>query len=180
MPHRLRRFLREREGTAAIEFVLLMPLLLLVIIGGMYLWSLASLHNTLNTAAYRAARYLSVEGPYLEEWADAQRLARGMIGREIEEQQVSGSGTNIWLQGLRPEDIPSVFRVEVSDERPECAGAGGGADADPNSFTFTVTANLSLPALPVPLISRNILGERQLTIRTRHVSFLECGQAELE
>jgi len=176
MPN-LTRFLREREGTAAVEFVLLMPLLLIIAIGGMYLWSLVSLQNTLSTSAYRAARYLSVEGYYLDDWqGEGQPIADRFIRGELQEQQIN----NIWLNN--PDAVQ--LQVDLLDSnggrsKPECAGQTGGAGGNPADFTFTVSASLRMP-LPLPrLLSTDPNPDQRLTIRSNHVSFLECGQTEL-
>ena len=119
MPERLRRFGGEDQGNAAVEFVLMTPILLLVAVGAFYMLSLISLYNTLYTSTYRAARYLSVEGEYLPSWEGAaQDAARRFIVDEFERQQ----SDNVWLKYASA----STLNVRLSSPKPQCAGGSQG------------------------------------------------------
>ena len=176
MPDRLRRFRREDEGNAAVEFVLMTPILLLVAIGAFYILSLISLYNTLYTSTYRAARYLSVEGEYLSSWeGEAQAAARQFIAGEFETQQ----SRNIWLNTGSNNNW--TIYVRLSSPKPQCAGASQGDRAlQIQDVSFTIDAGLELSADQIPIISQVVSRGQPIRLVTRHTSFLECGQGELK
>ncbi|MCW5880783.1 MAG: pilus assembly protein [Anaerolineae bacterium] len=178
---RLVAFGREREGVAAVEFALLAPLVLVVVFGGLYLWFLFTLQDSLSASTYRAARYVSVEGEYLGQWPqDVEALTRDMVARDMARQQ----GRNLWLQA-RAEDgyvMADQVTVRVYDAdgnplgfKPACTGRGGdGGSGGRSRFDFAIETRLALPAIFVPT-----LGEKRLILTARHVSYLECGQTPL-
>ena len=172
----LRRFQREEDGNAAVEFVLMTPILLLVTVGAFYLLSLISLYNTLYTSAYRAARYVSVEGPYLRSWeGDAQAAAKRFITDEFRTQQAD----NVWLK--YGENGNWTIDVRLSSPKPRCAGQPGSAGILPfRDVRFTLDAGLELSADKVPIISQVVSRGQPVRMAIRHTSFLECGQGELK
>ena len=174
LPARARRFGREDEGNAAVEFVLLTPLLLLVAGGAFYMLSLISLYNTLYTSTYRAARYLSVEGEYLPSWeGDAQAAARRFIADEFETQQAN----NVWLKY----STASTLAVRLSSPKPRCAGASQSDSAlQIQDVSFTIDAGLELSDVNIPVLKQVLGGGQPIRMVTRHTSFLECGQGELK
>ena len=178
---RLAAFGREREGVAAVEFALLAPLVLVVVFGGLYLWFLFTLQDSLSASTYRAARYVSVEGEYLGQWPhDVEVLTRDMVVRDMERQQ----GRNLWLQARAEVGYVMADQVTVRvydadgnplGVKPACTGRGGdGGSGGRPRFDFAIEARLALPAIFVPT-----LGEKRLTVTARHVSYLECGQTPL-
>ncbi|MCW5851443.1 MAG: pilus assembly protein [Anaerolineae bacterium] len=174
MPERLRRFGGEDQGNAAVEFVLMTPILLLVAVGAFYMLSLISLYNTLYTSTYRAARYLSVEGEYLPSWEGAaQDAARRFIVDEFERQQ----SDNVWLKYASA----STLNVRLSSPKPQCAGGSQGDRAlQIQDVSFTLDAGLELSDVNIPVV-KQVLGRGQpIRMVTRHTSFLECGQGELK
>ncbi len=176
IPRRLRRFGREDEGNAAVEFALLTPLLLLVAVGAFYMLSLISLYNTLYASTYRAARYLSVEGDYLSSWeGEAQGAARQFIANEFETQQ----SNNIWLK--YGENRNWAVYVRLSSPKPRCAGTSQSDRAlQVQDVTFTIDAGLELSADQIPMMNQVVGRGQPIRMVTRHTSFLECGQGELK
>ncbi len=63
--------MRSESGNASVELVLLLPVLLLLLLGGLEMARAASLRMALGDGAWRAARYLSITDP----WGDAQAEA---------------------------------------------------------------------------------------------------------
>lgn len=173
-------FLREREGTAAVEFTLLTLFILLPLtIGGLYLWNLVALHNTLSTSAYRAARYVSVESGYIDgaQWeSQVNAFVRRVVADELTAQQEK----NPWLEGITPQDL-TVQVVDFRRPKPQCTGGRDGEGApDPTQFTFAVQADLKLPIAPLlPILKHDILKDRPLTLHAKRVSYLECDQSRL-
>ncbi len=87
-PRRLRlsgltRFQRRQEGTAAIEYAFLGPVLIMLSIGvldvGRLAWSISSINNT----AREAARYASVRGDGTLLEADSAEIVGFALGRYI-------------------------------------------------------------------------------------------------
>lgn len=58
---------QDRRGAAAVQFVAVLPLFLLLILGFWALFQLYSAQQTLCESVNRAQRYLQVEGPWLPE-----------------------------------------------------------------------------------------------------------------
>lgn len=176
---RLTAFVREREGVAALEFALLTPLLLFVVFGGLYLWFLYSLQDTLSASTYRAARYVSTEGEYLNTWpVDVEHVTRDLVLRDMGRQQ----GRNLWLQAKPGEgySLDDNLTVRVFDAdgnplvfKPACTGRGGGVGGG-TRFDFAIETRLALPTIFLPT-----QGDKRLTLTARHVSYLECGQTPL-
>lgn len=176
---RLVAFGREREGVAAVEFALLAPLVLVVVFGGLYLWFLFTLQDSLSASTYRAARYVSVEGEYLGQWPqDVEALTRDMVARDMARQQ----GRNLWLQAKPGEgySLDDNLTVRVFDAdgnplvfKPACTGRGGGVGGG-TRFDFAIETRLALPTIFLPT-----QGDKRLTLTARHVSYLECGQTPL-
>lgn len=173
-----RRWLREERGSAVVEFAILMPLVLVMVIGGFYLWFMASAHNSLSGSAYRAARYLAVQGDRLDANMWAPTAAR-LIAEEITDQQ----RRNVWLVGYG-ENMEAAIRnnLRVTVTKPQnCTGQRGGS-GDAKSFDdveFTVRAEL--PLAPAETLGAMFGGLRERTLRltVAHTSFLECGQSQL-
>ena len=173
---RLRRFAREEDGNAAVEFVLMTPILLLVAVGAFYMLSLVSLYNTLYSSTYRAARYLSVEGEYLSSWeGEAQAAARRFIANEFETQQ----SRNVWLN--YGDNRNWTVSVTLSSPKPRCAGRSQGNRAfEVQDVRFTIDTVMELSADKVPIISQVVSRGQPLRMAIRHTSFLECGQGEMK
>lgn len=168
-----RAWLREERGSAVVEFAILMPLVLVMVIGGFYLWFMASAHNSLSGSAYRAARYLSVQGERLEAGLWPSTAAR-IIAEDVADQQ----RRNVWLAGYGA-DVEAAVRnnLRVRVTKPQnCTGEGVSTFDD---VEFTVTAEL--PLAPEATLGAMFGGlrSRQLKLTVAHTSFLECGQSPL-
>lgn len=188
MIKKLLAFWRERDGSAPIEFSLMLLVILPTIFGGIYLWFLYSLQSNLSASVYRAARYVSTEGEYMRVWPNDPLFAsRTVILRDIRSQV----GRNVWLQPEASDNYeisnPDTLRVRLYDanglplsSKPKCTGDKQPTD-DPNvrdRYDFAIDAQLALPPIRLPIVS-NFIGDRRLTISARHVSYLECGQSPL-
>src|SRR5262249_46176178 len=145
---------RENEGNTAVEFAVMTPLLLFVAIGAFYVLSLISVYNTLYSATYRAARLLSVEGPYLSGWGrggEAQQAAQRFVADQLQSQQAQ----NVWTTSCRGRCSLNV--VLSSDNGPnqkpdKCAGTSEGQPFNIQDVAFGVETRLDLDPSQIVVI----------------------------
>lgn len=139
-------WIRDRRGSAdIIQFVLILPIFVLMFYGFFEVWRVVSVKQSLDAGTYQAARYLSVNH---DRWQDNRARAAGIILREWENNGLLGS-----------DEARSLIEIHIPAYRPAC-----------NRF-FTVRAELDVPwpiiIPPLPL--------RYMRLVEQHTSYIECG-----
>jgi hypothetical protein len=86
--HVLGRVRRENEGASLVQFIVVLPVFVLVVMGLWAMFQTFSAHQTLCEAVQEASRYLQVEGPLLDENlypypAGWETLAIGIVNQEL-------------------------------------------------------------------------------------------------
>lgn len=166
----LQRLWQDRRGTTVIQFVLVLPIFLLLLIGSYELWRLVAVKQRLEAATVQATRYLMVEGRFLipphrsdafpYEW---ENLAREIIVDQLAKESLVGSALANAV----------VVRVETPTHfAPVCPG---GAFDNPmghlRNAQFSVTAALPIPMpLHIPFLG---LAEG-IVLRETHTAYVEC------
>jgi len=93
---------RDEKGLSALEMALLLPLFVLIIMGGFEIWKLMMLKRALYIGTYQAARYLASNDRFRDSETD---LARQFIENELQgsglySSQMSLASTNVTLGQL--------------------------------------------------------------------------------
>jgi len=159
----------DQRGSPLIEFVLVLPLFLILIFGSFVVWKIVSAKQSLASGTYQAARYLSVEGGDLDyapdldddpdDWQDAARV---IIVRELENNSL-----------LRP--LPQLAITIEPPSRPECPRQRCTEDRYAVDCLldalFTVRAEITLPQ-PVRI---PFLDSETITLEEKRTSYIECG-----
>ncbi|GEM_PF-965613 len=175
--HRLRR---DRRGSYdLIQFVLILPILVLVLYGSFELMKLASVRQTLEAATYQAARYLSA---YHQTYANARynrtdddRLqAERLIWESLLSNPYVADAGNVsvivrYYNGAGQEIAsPVTFSCESLGQyvsRPTAM------DSFSNNLIFTVRTWVTIPwrssVLGVPF--------GDVTLTSAHTTFVDCG-----
>ena len=162
----LRDWVWGQRGSALIQFVLVLPLFLILIFGSFAVWKVVSAKQSLVSGTYQAARYLSVEGrfldyypdpdDYLDDWEDVARI---IVISELENNSL-----------LRPLPQPIISFDRPS--RPQCPKED--AINDPMTHLedalFTVQAEITLP-WPVRI---PFLDPETITLVEKRTSYIEC------
>jgi hypothetical protein len=149
----------EQRGSTLIQFVLVLPLFLVLIFGSFAVWKVVSAKQSLISGTYQAARYLSVEGRYLDYPGDWEYAAWVIITRELENNSL-----------LRPLPQPGVsFEPPF---RPRCPKADAVNDPMPQleDALFTIRAEITLP-WPVHI---PFLDPETITLVEKRTSYIEC------
>ncbi|MFQ5459661.1 MAG: TadE/TadG family type IV pilus assembly protein [Anaerolineae bacterium] len=121
------RLWRDRRGMTALQFIVVLPVFVLVVIGLWAFYSVYSARDALCDATREATRYLQVEGPrFPEDWTypdDWEVEARKIIETELRSQRwydlvpVNPDEVLIFPEGERraPKDMSEVSEEEVSN-----------------------------------------------------------------
>src|SRR6187551_2781641 len=92
VPARLRQLLwrvrHDTTGAALVQFVVVLPVFVLIVVGLWSMYQVFSAQQTLCDAVWESSRYLQVEGPLLDDniyaYPDGwQNLALGIINTEL-------------------------------------------------------------------------------------------------
>lgn len=124
--------MRDRRGSAdLIQFVLILPIFVLIFYGFFEVWRLVSVKQSLHAGTYQAARYLSVNN---DRWRYDRAMAVEIVHRELENNGLLGS------------DGARKLVIYIPSRRPGCY-----------KF-FNVGAELDLPwSVIIPFLpSRNV------------------------
>ena len=155
-----------QRGSTLIQFVLVLPLFLILIFGSFAVWKIVSAKQSLVSGTYQAARYLSVEGRYLRYPGEPvptpgswRYVAWAIIVRELENNSL-----------LRPLPQPIISFEPYS--QPRCPQ--GDAMNDPMPYLedalFTIRAEITLP-WPVRI---PFLDPETITLVEKRTSYIEC------
>jgi len=149
----------SQRGSTLIQFVLVLPLFLVLIFGSFAVWKVVSAKQSLISGTYQAARYLSVEGRYLDYPGEWQYAAGVIIVRELENNSL-----------LRP--LPQPIISFEPPFQPRCPQADAVNDPMPQleGALFTVRAEIMLP-WPVRI---PFLDPETITLVEKHTSYIEC------
>ena len=166
----VRGWIREQRGSALIQFVLVLPIFLIIIFGSFAVWRVISAKQSLASGTYQAARYLSVEGRFLHYYPDEdddpddwEDVARIIIANELK---------NNSLLSPSPQPIIS-FEPEPPDgpkcPRQRCTEASNAMDCLRDAL-FTIRAEITLPWLArIPF-----LDPENITLAEKRTSYIEC------
>jgi hypothetical protein len=155
-----------QRGAVLIQFVLVLPLFIILIFGSFAVWKVVSAKQSLVSGTYQATRYLSVEGRFLDYYPDPdddpddwEDVARIIIVSELENNSL-----------LRPVPQPIISFDRPS--RPRCPKADAVNDPMPQleDALFTVQAEITLP-WPVRI---PFLDPETITLVEKHTSYIEC------
>lgn len=139
-----RRWRRDESGAALVQFVVVLPVFVLVVVGLWAIFQVYSAHQTLCEAVWEASRYLQVEGPYFGEailypngW---EQEALEIINTELK----SNAAINIAPVVIDNVDIKPDAQPKAPEDTTEVS-----ADTVPNSWFFvkastTITNPLAL------------------------------------
>jgi hypothetical protein len=166
---RVRDWVSDQWGSALIEFLLVLPLFLTLIFGSFVVWKIVSARQTLASGTYQAARYLSVEGRFLDydpdpdddpdDWQDAARV---IIVRELENNSL-----------LRPLPQPVITIESLNPPSPPKCPTEDAVN-DPMSHLedalFTIRTEIILP-WPVRI---PFLDPETITLVEKRTSYIEC------
>jgi hypothetical protein len=118
------RWRRDESGASLVQFIVVLPVLALVVVG---LWSLFQVYGaqqTLCEAVWESSRYLQVEGPVLDPvvypyptgW---EQLALGIINTELKSNAVMKVGPLTQDQVVISPNTARMSPQEMSEVRPE-------------------------------------------------------------
>lgn len=162
---------RDERGNTIIQFVLVLPIFIILVFGSYEIWKLVHLKQSLEAATIQASRYLSVEGPFLmdeppgypESW---RQRAWDIIASELANEPL--------LQ-----DQPPALDVVIAEPRfgrPQCpdddATQAATALAEANEAQFALQSQLHIPSpLRIPLVGT----AENLVLTEKHWHYLECA-----
>lgn len=161
---------KDEQGNTIIQFVLVLPIFILVVFGSYEIWKLVHLKQSLEAATIQATRYLSVEGPFfLDDYPEGWRQrAWRIVAGELENESL-----------IEDQFESAVLRVDVSNRfrsgRPECPG-----DEAKYSYRavnraersqFAVHSELQVPwSIQIPFVDT----PDNLVLTETHWHYLEC------
>lgn len=150
---------KDQKGSTLIQFILLLPLFLIVVLGAVEVWKVLAVKQSLHAGTYQATRYITL---YNEPGSNAETDAFNLIR------------TALLNNGLVADAVqrgePLNLRVVYYDR------FGRQVDHGPTILDcdepFTVRATLSMPWLTiVPWLS-----SLRVTIGDEHQGHVECGR----
>ncbi|MFQ5342161.1 MAG: TadE/TadG family type IV pilus assembly protein [Anaerolineae bacterium] len=172
----LRSLRRDDRGDAIVEFVLVLPIFILMLFGSYEVWKLVHLKQSLEDATIQAARYLSVEGLYLMDEPPGypsswQQNAWNIVYQELENEP-------LFRDVLSPDRLTVV--VDAPYGEPDCPGQDSWRTSKAvdraERAQFFVYSRLKIP----PLIDIPFVGRPEDMILTEtHWHYLECGPSLL-
>jgi len=139
------RWRDDKQGATAVQFIVVLPVFVLVIMGLYSVFVVLSARETMCEAAYEAARYLQIEAPhfpaddpeYTDYPDDWQRIAIEIVNQEL----ASRTHTNLYPVG--PGEV-ELFPLQ-KPRSPEDTLQVSAAEVDNNRFTVKVRKAISNP-----------------------------------
>lgn len=161
---------RDKRGSTLIQFVLVLPIFVILVFGSYEIWKLVHLKQTLEAATIQATRYLSVEGPYLDTFpGDWQSRAWTYVAQELDNEPL-----------LRDELESAELTVDVNTRygygAPECPGEDSSRPrealdrAQRSQFHLVSRLRIGSP-VRIPLLG----SAENLVLTEEHWYYLECG-----
>lgn len=168
-------FFRDKRGSTVVQFVLVLPVFIILVFGSYEIWKLVHLKQTLEAATIQATRFLSIEGRYLERFPDDwQWHAWNIISDELGNEpllQDELEGAELWVEV----DTQSGYG------RPLCPDADRADDrrtavreAEDAQFVVRTELRVSWP-VRVPYLDA---GDDDLTLSESHWRYTECYPTE--
>lgn len=160
---------RDERGNTIVQFVLVLPIFVILVYGSYEIWKLVHLKQTLEAATIQATRYLSMEGPYLDQYpADWQARARFIVANELTNEPLLKDeldSIQLWVDvgtrsGLGAPSCPGEdsMRAREAVNRAERA-------------EFFVSSRADMPSpLRIPLVGT----AENLSLTETHWHYLEC------
>lgn len=164
---------RDQRGSTIIQFLLVLPIFIMLIFASYEIWKLVHLKQSLEAATIQATRYLSVEGLYfLDEYPDGwRRRAYAIVADELaNEPLLQDEPVELWV------DVGTRFRYG----RPQCPGEeakrASMAVNRAERAQFAVHSRLQIPSpLRIPLVAT----ADNLALAESHWHYLECRPGSL-
>lgn len=163
-------WLRDSRGSTIIQFVLVLPIFIILVFGSYEIWKLVHLKRSLEAATVQAARYLSIEGSHLDKYPeDWEAYAWTIVAQELENEpllQDELSGAELWIE------VDTRFRFG----EPRCPGEDSKSAREAvnraERAQFSVYSELRIPSpIRIPLVGT----AGNLTLTERHWRYRECG-----
>lgn len=173
----------DRRGSVVIEFVLVLPIFILILYASASVWKVVAVKDSLASATYQAARYLSVRG-YWDRWLRPGDNCQPFPGKWEEEAARIVEQELLHNNPFASLVFTDTVRVYVTKPPspsgqacPICPVGGASAHLDTNrryirDSLFAVKVDLEMAAPPIPFL---LAGESRLTLSEQHFSFMECG-----
>ena len=189
------RLCPDKRGATHVTYVLVLPLLILLVFGSFAVWRIIAIRQTLFHGTYKAARYLSMEGRFLDpdpdfdddldDWEDVARI---ILRTEVEGNQSidcdSLSDSPLFpflcdgpIKGNHLIDcdlISDCFNVTVTlPTLPIGLVCTPGPDDERliDDILFTVEVTLILLPIHIPFLNLNSI---DLTLTEQRTGFVEC------
>lgn len=170
------RLLKDERGVSTVSYAVLLPLFLLLLFGGYYVWQIVAIKQALNRATYMAVRAISreidVRYPLPRDLNDRVRTRilsdlrtqEGFVSREFARRQVDIAPYLTVIVDLEPTAGQPVERQGQS------------------SMLFAVYARLDLPWLISPpfLPARSLSPSSSHTGSFIHGTYLQYGQKPVD
>lgn len=137
-----RRWHGDRSGATLVQFIVVLPVFIMVVIGMYGVFTVMSSRDMLCQAAWEASRYLQVEGPFFPDNDPAYNYPDGWesIARQIVDQQLA-SRTYTLLYPVDKVDItPDIIRTSPKDSL-----AVSPAEVDNGRFEIQVSKAITNP-----------------------------------
>lgn len=168
----VRRFITSERGDTIVQFVFVLPIFLILVFGSYEVWKVVHLKQALEGATIQAARYLSVEGPYLMKEPPGYPLNWQQRAWEIIYTELSNEPL---LQGAFD---PNQLQVAIDAPfgRPQCPGQESSrpseAERRARRAQFAIRSRIPVQSpLRIPFVT---LPETLELVET-HWHYLECG-----
>jgi len=183
----LRALFRDTNGTyQLIQFVLILPIFVLILYGSFELLKLASIRQSLEAGTYQAARYLSVyhkyyfDTRYNRESADDILRAELMIRESLLASPFISEDLHdviLWVRYYDGAGRPIASPVDF-----DCVHVEGVLGQDPmaSNLVFTVHATLAFP-WDATILGQLLPGVElgHVTLSSKHTAFVDCGPWKL-
>ncbi|MBI3943813.1 MAG: pilus assembly protein [Chloroflexi bacterium] len=172
------RWIDEQRGDTLIEFMLILPIVLMLVIGGFEIWRVINVKESLRSATYNAARYLSLQGIVDDQlinnpdnWRSA---ATYVVFQDLSQNTFVDRGamlSSLSIRIERPCNTPGQCPTEFL---PSCPGdeATNPAIARERmgASMFRVQSAVDIPWITyIPFV-----GGGRLTLVENAISYLEC------
>lgn len=168
----VRSLSRDDRGDAIVQFVLVLPIFIILMLGSYEVWKMVHFKQSLEAATIEATRYLSLEGLYLATESPGyplswQQRAWNIVYQELENEPL-----------LKDELSPEQLSVSVDAPygRPDCPGSESWRTslavdrAEHAQFRVSSSLQISSP-VRIPLVGT----AENIVLSEEHWNYLECG-----
>lgn len=107
-----RRFRHDRRGGAAVQMMVLMPVVLFAFVAGVKLWEIMMVRRSLHTGTYLATRYLSLYPPATTNEYEWSLIAGRFVRAELL--------NNPWVDETKVNDTMTPVYVTLLDANNDC------------------------------------------------------------